>query len=259
MLGEYDNHQNLLRRVHPGVSRRLGSFPPRFEVRMAENRYDLEAALRLRSQVFNVELGVKRSEFQDSYDTRSKHLIVEHRDTRETVGTYRLNTNETVGSAAYFYSAREFTLENLPGEIINNGVEIGRACISKEYRNTKVLFLLWSGLLRYLEDNKKSYFFGCCSLFTRDEALGAGVYRKLEIEGHLHPDIRVFPRRNAVNANTETSGNPELPPLFNMYLRLGAKVCGPPMIDDEFGTIDFFVLLDVRNMSKKYRRMFSAA
>ena len=50
----------------------------------------------------------------------------------------------------------------------------------------------------------------------------------------------------------------ELPPLFNMYLRLGARVCGPPMIDHEFGTIDFFVVFDVRSMNERYQKMFSA-
>ena len=58
----------------------------------------------------------------------------------------------------------------------------------------------------------------------------------------------------------DTPGNEriELPALFNMYLRIGAKVCGPPMIDREFCTIDFFVVFDVTKMNKKYRRMFAA-
>ena len=42
-----------------------------------------------------------------------------------------------------------------------------------------------------------------------------------------------------------------------MYLRLGAKVCGPPMVDGDFGTIDFFVVFDVQTMSDRYRRMFA--
>ncbi|MEQ1765518.1 MAG: hypothetical protein ABL984_20485 [Pyrinomonadaceae bacterium] len=55
----------------------------------------------------------------------------------------------------------------------------------------------------------------------------------------------------------DDSSKVELPSLFNMYLRLGARVCGPPMIDHEFGTIDFFVVFDVRSMTDKYRRMFA--
>jgi putative hemolysin len=37
---------------------------------------------------------------------------------------------------------------------------------------------------------------------------------------------------------------------------MGAKVCGPPIIDREFGTIDFFVVCDTHQVSEKYRRMF---
>jgi putative hemolysin len=41
-----------------------------------------------------------------------------------------------------------------------------------------------------------------------------------------------------------------------MYLRIGTKVCGPPMIDDEFGTIDFFFVFDREAMTDKCRKTF---
>jgi putative hemolysin len=34
--------------------------------------------------------------------------------------------------------------------------------------------------------------------------------------------------------------------LLRAYLAIGAKICGPPAIDGEFGTIDFLTLLDLR-------------
>jgi len=37
----------------------------------------------------------------------------------------------------------------------------------------------------------------------------------------------------------------DLPQLFRIYLRYGAKVCGPPAIDRFFKTIDYLVVLDV--------------
>ncbi len=37
---------------------------------------------------------------------------------------------------------------------------------------------------------------------------------------------------------------PELPSLIKGYLRIGSLVCGPPALDAEFGTADFFLLLD---------------
>ncbi|MBB1254434.1 GNAT family N-acetyltransferase, partial [Streptomyces sp. OF3] len=47
-----------------------------------------------------------------------------------------------------------------------------------------------------------------------------------------------------------------LPALLRGYLRLGARVCGPPAHDPEFGVADFFVLLSVRDMNPRYLRHF---
>lgn len=238
-------------------------FEGRYEVKLAQTAGETASALRLRHDVFNVELGRKatasETKFEfDAYDLKCRHLVVIDRESNTTVGTYRLNTYETARSVSGFYSAEEFTIENLPADVLQNGIEIGRACIAKEHRNTKVLFLLWKALLAYLTNTGKRYFFGCCSIFSRDTNTAQRAYEQLRLGGHLHESLCVFPNENAVQvADIGTVEGIELPPLFNMYLRLGARVCGPPMIDHEFGTIDFFVVFDVRAMNEKYRRMFA--
>lgn len=237
----------------------------RYTVRLAEDHLEVESALRLRYDVFNVELGGReaaaceaRLEF-DAYDIRCRHLIVVSRETGETVGTYRLNSIETAHSTHGFYAANEFIIEDLPREVLHDGIEIGRACIARKHRNTKVLFLIWKALLAYLEQSGKRYFFGCCSIFTQDADIGRKVFRQLIRDGHIHESFSVMPCRNGLSLLEEDGDatKVELPALFNMYLRIGARVCGPPMIDPEFGTIDFFVVFDVAEMTEKYRRMFS--
>lgn len=235
----------------------------RYEARLAQNTGEILSALALRHKVFNIELGGAdtsgdtRLEF-DEYDLKCRHLIVIDRESNDTVGTYRLNTYETARSVSGFYSAREFTIENLPADVLKNGVEIGRACIAREHRNTKVLFLLWKALLAHSAQYEKRYFFGCCSIFSRDIKTGQRAYEQLRRGGLLDGSLRVHPKKNAVPViGSGAVEDVELPPLFNMYLRLGARVCGPPMIDHEFGTIDFFVVFDVRSMNEKYRRMFA--
>jgi putative hemolysin len=47
-----------------------------------------------------------------------------------------------------------------------------------------------------------------------------------------------------------------IPPLFQSYLALGAKVCGPPAIDRQFKTIDFLVTLDVAALDEHSYRFF---
>lgn len=237
-----------------------------YTVRLAETQLEVESALRLRYEVFTVELAGREAdeggtciEF-DFYDLKCRHLIVVSNDTGETVGTYRLNTVATNQSPYGLYSASEFTIDDLPREVLYDGIEIGRACIADEHRNTKVLFLLWKALLAYLEESHKRYFFGCCSVFTQDADVGRKAYGRLAAEGYLHSRFSVMPRRNGIGLigdESDDGGSVELPALFNMYLRIGARVCGPPTIDREFGTIDFFVVLDLNEVSEKYRRMFS--
>ncbi len=248
--------------VRPAIT---GLSDERYTVRLAENRREVESALRLRYDVFNVELGGReivpgeaRLEF-DNYDLKCRHLIVISKETGDTVGTYRLNSMETAHSTYGFYSASEFTIEDLPGEVLRDGIEIGRACIAREHRNTKVLFLLWKALLAYLKQSGKRYFFGCCSIFTQDADLGRRAYRQLIRDSHIHENFTVTPCHNGLSLLNEEvdDSNFELPALFNMYLRIGARVCGPPMIDREFGTVDFFVVFDVAKMTEKYRRVFS--
>jgi putative hemolysin len=237
----------------------------RYEVRLAKNAKETASALKLRYKIFSVELACEAPstsgsilEF-DAFDFKCRHLIVIDRYTGATVGTYRLNTLETAGSIRGFYSADEFTIENLPDEILQNGIEIGRACIAKDHRNTKVLFLLWKALLSYLTFTEKQYFFGCCSIFTQDVETGSSALNQLRGDGHMHEQFGVTPKHDGLSPDDTPGNKPvELPALFNMYLRIGAKVCGPPMIDREFGTIDFFVVFDVTKMNKKYSRMFAA-
>jgi putative hemolysin len=51
-----------------------------------------------------------------------------------------------------------------------------------------------------------------------------------------------------------------LPPLFKVYLDMGAKVCSEPAIDREFGVVDFLIVLDVENLDvRTQRRMFGSS
>jgi len=237
----------------------------RYDVRLAASACEVESALRLRFEVFKVEMasGPTKDETEglevDEFDRRCRHLIVVERSTGRTVGTYRLNSVASANEMSGFYSFGEFTIEDLPADVLDRGLEIGRACIAADHRNSKVLFLLWKGLANHLVAEGRRYIFGCCSIFTRDAVVGERAFRQLAEGGHFHEFIRVEPRRNALyhgGADEIHSETVELPSLFEMYLRIGAKVCGPPMIDDEFGTIDFFVLFDLERINGKYKRMF---
>lgn len=237
----------------------------RYSVRIARSPAEVHAALALRHRVFNIELAGRESENGspgiefDAYDLFCRHLVVIDRTSGETVGTYRINSIETAKRLSGFYSYSEFSIEDLPSDILFNGLEIGRACIAPEHRNTKVLFLLWKGIASFLQLTGKRYLFGCCSIFTKDTSVGAAVYAKLGAEGHLHRAINARTRQHAPAGPVQTigdRGSADLPPLFDMYLRIGAKVCSGPAIDREFGTIDFLVVFDIDEIAPRYRKMF---
>ena len=128
----------------------------KYSVRLAKNRDEIESALRLRFYVFNVELGEGLQESYDSkmdedkYDQYCDHLIVIENKTNQVIGTYRVQDNESAEEGEGFYTANEFKIDALPNSILSDAFELGRACIDKEHRNGRVLFLLWRGLAKYM-------------------------------------------------------------------------------------------------------------
>ena len=252
-----------------------GTVPPiaiqegRYVARFARSRSEVEAALRLRFEVFNLELGeglessYRTGLDQDEFDPNCHHLIVLEAPQQRVIGTYRLQTSEMAASGRGFYSAQEFDLTFLPRAVIEGSVELGRACIDKEHRNTQVLFLLWKGVAAYVAQNHKRHLFGCCSLTSQESRDGCHVFSFLESNHYLHRDFRVFAKPGfecgPPEGGVEATGEVSLPKLFRTYLRFGAKVCGAPAIDRLFKTIDFFVLFDVDGMGRKAHSMFFGA
>ncbi|HYE72260.1 MAG TPA: GNAT family N-acyltransferase [Blastocatellia bacterium] len=236
----------------------------RYELKFARTQSEIDEVLRLRFEVFNLELGeglessLETGLDEDVYDTACHHLMVVDRATSRVIGTYRLMTAELAGTSG-FYSASEFDLSQLPDSILSQAVELGRACIARDHRNTSVLLLLWKGLAQYAALNNKRYFFGCCSLTSQNPLEGWAIAQQLGRNGAFHREFFVPPRPGYECALEPGAANelPEtkIPKLFSAYLRFGAKVCGPPALDRQFKTIDFFTLLDVNELSAISRRL----
>ena len=233
-----------------------------YSVRFARTPEEVDAALRLRFDIFNLELGeglessYLTERDRDEFDDVCDHLLVSDRRTGRAVGTYRLMRAEAALAARGFYSTGEFDLSMLPHAVLADSVELGRACVAREHRNTRVLFLLWRGIAAYLVHYGKRFLFGCCSLTSQDPAEGARVARRLERDGSVHHALRVAPRPGFECEAGDAAGDVRLPQLFGIYMRFGAKVCSPPAIDRAFGTIDFLVVFDAACVDARTRRMF---
>ena len=268
-----ENHSDPICELHKKET--LSSYVPRTEIdEIVDGRYttrlvstpeELELVLRLRFDVFKKELSDAQNWNSDGidldeYDLKCDHLIVFENKTKKAVGTYRLNSIESAGNVRGFYAFNEFSIEDIPEETLEDSVELGRACIAKNHRNTRVLFLLWKGLASYLTVSKKRYLFGCCSIFTQDGEVAGNVLNQLKQKGRLHDTIQVKPREDRIcipdNFVPNESETIDLPILVNIYLRIGAAICGEPAIDKNFNTIDYFVIFDLKTISKKYFKMF---
>jgi putative hemolysin len=235
-----------------------------YVVRLAITETERAAAFRLRFVVFNLELNEGlESAYVDGYDTDRydavcDHLIVEHKETRQVVGTYRLQMGDVAGRNFGYYSEQEFDFTPYEG-MRSQIVELGRACIHRDHRSSEVLNLLWKGIARYVIGDGGRYMMGCCSLPSLDNALGHAVYRSLK-NYMVEPKLMTVPTAKYVlpHAISDSASDGEVrpPKLLRAYLTIGAKICSEPAIDWEFKTIDFLTLLDLQTLHPRVAARF---
>jgi len=243
----------------------------RYEVGFARSQAELDEILRLRFEIFNLELGEgldsshETGKDEDRFDAVCHHLFVRDVPSGRIVGSYRLQSNSMARAHKGFYSAEEYDLSTLPEPVLDQAVELGRACVARSHRTSQVLFLLWKGLSLYLSTNEKRYLFGCSSFTSQDPALGAAWLRFFEEEGFVHPELWVDTRPEfecrepdpAPGADPMVANRRDLPILFRTYLRYGAKIIGAPARDQRFKTIDFLVMIDVDGMPRRILERFA--
>ena len=237
---------------------------PSFSVCLAQNVADLTECQRLRFQVFNRELGEglassERSGLdRDQFDWVCDHLMVRDVSTRVLAGTYRMQTGYRAQGNLGYYSEQLFDFapfEPIRGELL----ELGRACVHSDYRNTTALAMLWKGIASYAALCNARYMIGCSSITSQNESEGAALFEELR-EKYLAPEnMRTQPKAGCQCKESQPTlygAMPEPPRLFRAYLDISARLCGPPAIDREFGTIDFLTLLDLQVIPPRLRTRF---
>jgi putative hemolysin len=234
----------------------------RYSARFAQSHREVEAALRLRYEVFNLELheGLESShttgQDEDAFDPVCDHLIVTDDNTGDVVGTYRMQTGAMAHRHLGYYSEQEFDFA--PYESIRQElVELGRACVHRDHRTMRVVSLLWREIANYAAARRARYLVGCSSLTSQSPALGLAMYRHLAPAHLAKPQLRTTPLPAFALPQCEAiTPCPPPPKLLRAYLGLGAKICGPPAIDREFKTIDFLTLMDCHALPPLVDRHF---
>ncbi len=225
-----------------------------YRTRLAKSAEDIRAAQQLRFEVFNVELREGLSESwrtqldADRFDATCDHLVIEHIATGKIVGTYRLQTGAMAAAENGYYSAQEFDFapfEPCRGEI----VELGRACVHQNHRRGGVLDLLWRGIAAYARERGCRHLIGCSSLTSQDPALGRAMHAQLVPEFLAAEPFRTSPLpAYALPEAAPLAECPKPPRLLRTYLTIGARICGEPALDREFGTIDFLTMIDLTSL-----------
>ncbi len=256
--------------VAPSVLLETGQFM----VKLAETQEEVDKALRLRYEVFNLEQGKGLEECKgkgidsDEFDEFCLHLMVIEKATGRAIGTYRVHLGSIANTAKGFYSAREYDISGLR-EIANYCMELGRSCVSPKYRTGAIVGLMWGGIGELLNRADLRFMLGCVSLEEVNPAAGWALYRYFTRKHLMSEILTSSPRKEYVLRNApeqdiqrllsdEAALKKFIPPLFKGYLRLGCRICGEPVMDCEFGTIDFLVIVDKQKVPERYIRHFKS-
>jgi putative hemolysin len=248
---------------------------PRYSLLLSTDPCLVEAAQRLRYDVFTSTPGFAlptagaADRDVDRFDEFCDHLLVRDDDTGELVGCYRMLAPAGAIAAGGLYTATEFDLRALD-PLRPSLVEMGRAVVRDGHRNGGVVLLMWAGILAYLDRYNYDYVIGCVSVPIAGEsddesghdAPGSQLrgVRDFVLSRHAAPpQYQVHPHRPVVvDGKTldqiSPPARPAVPALMRGYLRLGAKACGEPALDPDFGVGDFCVLLDKGRADTRYLR-----
>jgi putative hemolysin len=234
----------------------------RFRVGMAQTLDDVMECQRLRYLVFNCELGEGLDSSSrtgldgDRFDFICDHLMVHDSATGKLAGTYRMQSGYRAKGNLGYYGEEFFDFhpfERIRGEVL----ELGRACVHEEYRNSMVLHMLWKGIARYAVSCGARYLLGCSSIPSQDQNEGLALYEVLRPKYLVDPSLRTNPvEGRACMPSRAPASAPQPPRLFRAYLDISARICGPPAIDREFKTIDFLTLVDLQRLPDRVRTRF---
>lgn len=187
----------------------------------------------------------------DALDTFCLHLIVRNRDGRAVAST-RILTHDAAIAAGRFCSATEFDIERVlarPGRFL----EVGRTCVDPGYPRGGAIAALWHGLADLIRADDYDHLIGCASIDLRHSPDRAhAICHDVLARRGTPADQRVTPRRPLPPMSRRATPAPRLPPLLRAYLRLGARIAGPPCHDPESAAAKVFLYLNVARLSPRY-------
>mgnify|MGYP001427777764 CR=1 FL=1 len=236
-----------------------------FSIRVIDDTHPLMEKVKLLRQKSFFEQSNDNEIDSDEFDQLCDHLVVVDRSISENfvVGTYRLLLKPKYIKTQKFYSQSEFDISNLLHNQKSTLLEAGRSCVHKDYRDGRIIKLLWRGLATYIINNQVDLIFGCASFPSCNFKL---FENQLSYLFHYHRPPFLFDtspidnlranfniiKKALLNSEEEFR---KLPPLIKAYIRVGAWVGTGAIVDSKFNTTDVLIILNSKKILKRYAQL----
>jgi putative hemolysin len=248
--------------IPPGVERNT------IAVSWARHLDEVREAQRLRYQVFATEMGATLTGTVpghdiDLFDNFCEHLLVRDVPSNAVIGTYRVLTPAQALRVGSTYSDTEFDLTRLRF-LRERMVELGRSCVHRDHRHGGTILALWSALAEFMVRNRLDTMIGCASIPMLHNGVVSGdvaasIWSKVKNTHLAAIEYQVLPRRPLPLERLTCTLDVDPPALIKGYLRLGAKVLGPPAWDPDFNSADLPMLVSIAALPARYRKHFLGA
>lgn len=230
---------------------------------------EMREAQKLRFDVFATAMGARlpnavTGHDVDVFDDFCEHLLARDRRSGQLIGTCRVLTPAQAKRIGSTHTDTAFDLTRLRG-VRERMVELGRSCVHPDHRHGSLVMAMWGALASFMERNDLDTLIGCAGIPLQQQGphgmvdgghAAASIWRQVK-EKHLAPiDFHVRPRLPLPVERLDASLNVQPPALIQAYLRLGARVMGPPAWNPDFNTADLPMLMRMGQLPVRYRQHF---
>lgn len=226
--------------------------------RLAQSQDEKNACYALRYQVFCIELGADHAEVDhvnqlehDAFDPHYDHIMI-YATKRPNIilGTTRVLRGPALKNN--FYSQTQFQIDALLNHYdINNLCEVGRTCIASTQRSKRAIETLWVALGSYATRHNLSTYFGSASIQEHEiprisDALGLVLAKHTSPLATQIQSLRPYNLPLTLHHSSSLDMNSALrfmPPLIRAYIGLGAALSPNLYFDNNFNSLDVFIIL----------------
>lgn len=255
----------------------------RLQARMAASAQDLQAAQRLRHQMFTGPQAAASGALDaDAFDPKSQHVLVEDTQNGAVLACFRFLHLDSGAGIGISYSAQFYDLSNLHS-YDHPMLEIGRFCTSPGASDPDIVRLGWAMLTRYVDTHGIGMMFGCSSFPGNDTTPYHAALTLLQ-KRHLAPkcwspkrkaaETRSFadllehglttPSNTRSNMTSITTSitmakpNRPMPTLLRTYLGMGGWVSDHAVIDRALGTFHVFTGVEIAKIPVRRAELLRA-